>query len=147
MGLNLDDARASLETPEMSSAPRDATHRLWRNEANVLCDIGGQTNLAKRTHLLSSLLPRKTALAIPNGKRRNFLQNHVGSRTPHFGNGRKPLLTIAFGKDFTLTIGGKAIAGASSSAVLSPATEQVVANAPEPPRVCRRLQLPSRMEL
>ena len=37
----------------------------------------------------------------------------------------------SFDTDFTMTIGGKAVAGASSFAVLNPATEQPFAQAPD----------------
>ena len=46
-------------------------------------------------------------------------------------------MSIAFDKDFTLTIGGKGVAGASTFPVLNPANEQVVAEAPD----CSRAQL------
>ncbi len=46
-------------------------------------------------------------------------------------------MSISFDSDFTLTIGGKGVAGASSFPVLNPANEQVVASAPD----CSREQL------
>ena len=46
-------------------------------------------------------------------------------------------MSIAFDKDFTLTIGGRGVAGAASFPVLNPANEQVVAQAPD----CSRTQL------
>ena len=46
-------------------------------------------------------------------------------------------MTISFDSDFTMTIGGQGVAGASSFDVLNPATEQPIAKAPD----CSRDQL------
>jgi aldehyde dehydrogenase (NAD+) len=43
-------------------------------------------------------------------------------------------MTIAFDRDFTMTIGGKGVAGAGSFDVLNPANEQVIAKAPDASR-------------